>query len=49
VSGDIMLEKCANNWVEVGHKTDNQKHFLFYFRDQEFECDAESWSFTVLR
>jgi hypothetical protein len=49
VSGDLLLEKCANDWVEVRPETEAQKHFLFYFRDEEFECDAESWSFTVLR
>ena len=49
VRGNLFLEKCAEDWVDVGPKTDTQKHFLFYFRDEEFECDAESWSFTVLR
>jgi hypothetical protein len=49
VSGDLLLEQCADDWVQVGHMTDTQKHFLFYFRDEEYECDAESWSFTVLR
>lgn len=49
ISGDLLLAQCAEDWVEVGPKTDTQKHFLFYFRDEEFECDAESWSFTVLR
>lgn len=49
VSGELLLEKCADDWVQVGPKTDAQKHFLFYFRDGEFECDAESWSFSVLK
>lgn len=49
VRGDLLLEKCADDWIEVGFNSDAQKHFLFYFRDEEFECDAESWNFTVLR
>jgi hypothetical protein len=49
VSGDLLLEKLPDDWIQVGPKTEAQRHFLFYFRDEEFECDAESWSFTVLR
>ena len=48
VSGDLRLSQCPNNWIEVGPAVADQKHFLFYFRDEEFECDAASWTFTVL-
>src|SRR5688572_8750105 len=48
VSGDLLLSQCPSDWMEIGLQTGTQKHFLFYFRDEEFECDAESWSFAVL-
>jgi hypothetical protein len=49
VRGDLLLKQCPNDWIEIGAGIEEPKHFLFYFRDEEFECDAESWSFTVLR
>ena len=49
VRGDLLLDQCPKDWVEVGPRESAQKHFLFYFRDEEFECDSESWSFSVLK
>jgi hypothetical protein len=49
VGGDLLLDQCPPDWKEVLGKDDAQKHFLFYFRDEEFECDAESWSLSVLK
>jgi hypothetical protein len=41
-----MLDDCPANWSYIAaapaHRT---RHFLFYFRDEEFECDATDWSF----
>jgi hypothetical protein len=48
VSGDLLLELCPPDWKEVSWKEDTQKHCLFYFRDGQFECDAESWHFSVI-
>ncbi len=47
VSGDLLLKKCPNDWVVVGKPSAAQKHYLFYFRDEEFEIDAESWLLQV--
>jgi hypothetical protein len=47
VSGDLLLKLCPNDWTEVGPRTKALKHFLFYFRDEEFEIDAESWMLQV--
>jgi hypothetical protein len=47
VSGDLLLNRCPNDWVAVGPQTAAQKHYLFYFRDEEFEADAESWTLEV--
>jgi hypothetical protein len=44
VSGDLKLDQVSD-WVKVpddgkpGHR-----HFLFYLRDETFECTARSWS-----
>jgi len=47
VSGDLLLKKCPDDWVEVGKPSAAQKHYIFYFRDEEIEVDAESWMLQV--
>ena len=42
VSGDLRVNE-VNDWVEVGPKNECSKHYLFYFRDDTFECDANAW------
>jgi hypothetical protein len=49
VDGDLRLQECAEGWVAVASPEGVQRHFLFYFRDQTFECDAADWAFKVLR
>jgi hypothetical protein len=48
ISGDLRLSECPNDWVEVGVSAEQLKHFLFYFRDQTFECDARDWKFELV-
>ena len=43
VSGDLKLDGL-DDWVVVSDRHPDTRHFLFYFRDREFECDARSWS-----
>jgi len=48
VTGDL-LDSGPSDWVLL--KTPRSaigRHFLFYFKDETFECDAEGWSFKVL-
>jgi len=48
VTGDL-LENGPKDWVLLKESlSEPSRHFLFYFRDETFECDAESWSFRVL-
>jgi len=47
VGGDLRLAECPDNWVGVSLEAEGSRHFLFYFRDEEFECDASDWSFEV--
>ena len=49
VGGDLRLAECPNDWVEIGPAGEDTHHFLFYFRDSTFECEATNWSLEVLR
>jgi hypothetical protein len=41
VAGDLRLKDCPNDWQVVADATGLPlRHFLFYLRDQTFECDA---------
>ncbi|MGZ0190219.1 MAG: hypothetical protein ACKVH0_19830 [Alphaproteobacteria bacterium] len=33
------------DWRELSSATSEQRHFLFYFRDETFECFASDWRF----
>ena len=44
VSGDLRLNQFDAEWHVVSElPSNNLRHFLFYFRDENFECDAGSW------
>jgi hypothetical protein len=48
VDGDLRLDKAPNDWVTVGEQPDSRtQHFLFYFRDNTFECDAKDWALSL--
>jgi hypothetical protein len=48
-SGDLKLDHPSLQWqggpASAGLPS---KHFLFYFRDETFECDARDWRLEVL-
>ena len=44
VSGDLLLDQVDFEWLTLTDTpASNLQHFLFYFRDENFECDATSW------
>ncbi len=44
VEGDLLLDQFDADWhVITDRPAENLKHYLFYFRDENFECDALSW------
>jgi hypothetical protein len=48
VTGDL-LENRIDDWIVIGPRSsESSRHFLFYFKDDTFECDAEDWSFRIL-
>lgn len=57
VFGDLKLDisppnwegrRRAIQWMYNGEVRTGLRHFLFYMKDQTFECDAESWSFQMI-
>ena len=49
VVGDLRLAHCEYPWTKLESSSEPKRHFLFYFRDQTFECDAGEWKFEVLK
>jgi hypothetical protein len=49
VKGNLMIDSDpeAYEWVTLRSPSLKSRHFLFYLRDETFECDAESWSLVV--
>ncbi len=48
MSGDQDLLDGPDDWQEIAHTSGPQKHYLFYFREETFECVADSWAFSDL-
>lgn len=47
---DSGWEKEFPDLVQAGGQpTKNSRHYLFYFRDDTFECIAESYDFKMIR
>jgi hypothetical protein len=41
VAGDLRLKECPDDWQPVANPMGlPRRHFLFYLRDETFECDA---------
>jgi hypothetical protein len=48
VAGDLKLEWCPEGWVFLEEPTvEGRRHFLFYLRDETFECTAKDWVLEV--
>lgn len=44
VAGDLRLTECPDDWVTVNEASrTGLRHFLFYLRDETFECAAADW------
>lgn len=49
VSGDLKLDEIKNDWVENSIEDPGRHHYLFYFRDEEFECEASEWELKIIK
>jgi hypothetical protein len=48
VAGDLLLSKCPNDWRYVSQEPGRAlRHFLFYLRDETFECDARAYALDL--
>lgn len=43
ITGPDPLRDQPNDWVNVGSPLQGCRHFLFYLRDETFECLARDW------
>ncbi|MGB3178199.1 MAG: hypothetical protein WBH14_06765 [Albidovulum sp.] len=43
IEGDFMDAVRPENWIELGRAGPGIRNFLFYFRDETFECQAADW------
>ncbi len=41
------LRDLPDDWHRLADDTDQARHFLFYLRDETFECLAMDWSYRV--
>jgi hypothetical protein len=50
VSGDLKDEQVPGGWIDGPAQSGPvTRRFLFYFRDDTFECDAADWSIEFER
>ena len=48
VGGDLRLDECPEDWVAVAASSSvDLRHFLFYLRDETFECTAVDWQLEI--
>lgn len=43
IGGDDPLREQQYDWMETVARDQGGRHFLFYFRDDTFECLADDW------
>lgn len=48
VEGNKRMEDSPNDWREIESSLAPTNHYLFYLRDETFECEATSWKFEPL-
>ena len=49
VFGDLRLDSFSDDWNTHVPDVARRSHYLFYFRDEDFECDARCWSLNITK
>jgi len=49
VVGDLRLSDVPDDWKTRDPNVGNRDHFIFYFRDEDFECDARAWELKIIK
>jgi hypothetical protein len=47
VGGDLKLDQAPAGWVVASDEVEGSRHFLFYMKDETFECDAASFELRL--
>ena len=47
LTGEDPYFNQPTDWVTIRQSQDTPRHFLFYLRDETFECIASDWSFDL--
>jgi hypothetical protein len=47
IEGDRAILETANDWRKMNAASSQRGHFLFYFRDNTFECVCARWEFAL--
>ena len=45
ITGPDDLRDLPDDWIIPDVQRNGEHHFLFYFRDETFECLASDWSY----
>ena len=49
IVGDDPARNAPEDWRIIGADTNTGRHFLFYLRDETFECVADDWRIAPLK
>ena len=49
VSGDLRLDAAPEDWNIRTPNVADRSHYLFYFRNNDFECDARGWTMKIIK
>lgn len=49
VRGDLRLDALPDDWKSRTREIEGRNHYLFYFRDEDFECDARGWKIEIIK
>ena len=51
VDGDLRLDELPSDaWISLSacQVSESDRHYLLYFKDETFECDAADWSYRAI-
>lgn len=49
IIGDDAVRDVPDDWRVIGADVSSGRHFLFYLKDETFECMADDWRFERLK
>ena len=49
IVGNSKMDESPDDWIQIQEHDSKTNHYLFYLRDETFECEATSWKFEPLK